>query len=205
MDANVANGHFRQAAEFFVETVGHVRPEQWDAPGLGEWSVRELVGHTGRALSVTVDYLQRGAERVEVEDPIEYFVIALRGGAAGAAAVAQRGREAGAALGSDPHAAVRATAERAIAVVEGADGEQLVGAAAGGMRLRDYLPTRTFELIVHTLDLARAIGQSVEPPAEPLAASLEIATQLALRRGHGPAVLHALTGRRGLPAGFSIV
>lgn len=203
MDATTATETFRQAARFFVATLDLVRPEQWDAPALGEWSVRDLVGHTGRALSTVELYLAEGAERVAVADAVEYFVTALRQGSP--AQVAQRGREAGAALGADPAAAMRQQADRSLALVADADGERLVGAPVGGMRLRDYLPTRTFELIVHTLDLAAALGHSVEPPPEALAASLEIATQLALRRGHGAVVLRALTGRCRLPIGFSVV
>ena len=49
------------------------------------------------------------------------------------------------------------------------------------------------------------LGLNVEPPHQALAESLELAAQVALRRGSGAAVLLALTGRRPLPEGFSIV
>ncbi len=73
------------------------------------------------------------------------------------------------------------------------------------MPLSAYLPTRTFELVVHTLDLAAAIHAPGEPPTEPLAASLELAAGLALHSGRGVEVLLALTGRRTLAADFSLV
>ena len=34
--------------------------------------------------------------------------------------------------------------------------DPVISTIFGGMRLSDYLPTRTFELVVHGLDIARA-------------------------------------------------
>ena len=76
---------------------------------------------------------------------------------------------------------------------------------AGGMRLGDYLPTRIFELVVHTLDLGRALGASLDVPARPAATALALVSELALGDGlAGPLVL-AATGRGGLPDGFSVL
>ena len=71
--------------------------------------------------------------------------------------MAERGREAGAALGADPAAAVAGIAARVLPVVGACDGTEVITTIAGGMRLADYLPTRTFELVVHTADLAAAL------------------------------------------------
>jgi hypothetical protein len=69
-----------------------------------------------------------------------------------------------------------------------------------------YLPTRTFELTVHTLDLVGALGVAAPPVLdEPVAACLELAAAAAARGASGAAVLLALAGRRGLPPGFSVV
>ena len=35
---------FRQAAEFFLQVVDQIPAASWDSPGLGEWSLRDLVG-----------------------------------------------------------------------------------------------------------------------------------------------------------------
>ena len=61
-----------------------------------------------------------------------------------------RGREAGVALGPDPIAAVRDIAARVLAQVQTTSDEVLVSTPVGGMRLIDYLPSRIFELAVHT-------------------------------------------------------
>lgn len=58
-----------------------------------------------------------------------------------------------------------------------------------GIRLSNYLPTRTFELAVHGLDIARAAGVDFTLPEGVLLESVEL----------------ALTGREPLPAEFSVV
>ncbi len=72
------------------------------------------------------------------------------------------------------------------------------------MRLSGYLPTRIFELAVHSLDIARATGLSAGLPNEVLAAATTLATQIAVELGEGEAVLLALTGRAELPHPFSV-
>ena len=41
---------FAEAARTLVELVQRLPPDRWDKPGLGEWNLRALVGHTSRAL-----------------------------------------------------------------------------------------------------------------------------------------------------------
>ena len=76
---------------------------------------------------------------------------------------------------------------------------------AGGMRLGDYLPTRTFELAVHTADLATALGEPLDVPSTAAAQALQVITDLALTDGLAGPLLLAATGRQGLPAGFSVL
>jgi hypothetical protein len=73
------------------------------------------------------------------------------------------------------------------------------------MRLGDYLPTRTFELAVHTADLAAALGVPPDVPATAAAQALQVVTGLALAHGLAGPLLLAATGRPGLPAGFSVL
>ena len=195
---------YEQAAQTFVDTVRQVGDEQWGSIALGEWNVRDLVGHTNRALLTVETYLGQPAAAVEVERPVDYF---LRAAAALAdpAAVAARGREAGQALGADPAATVRETAQRVLARVQTAPDDACVATPVGGMQLIDYLPTRVFELTVHTLDIAAAISAPVTPPSEAAAVTLGLLADLAASQPHkAAALLLAATGRRGLPSGFSV-
>jgi uncharacterized protein (TIGR03083 family) len=201
---------FDEAAAYFVSTVETIRPEQFATPGLGEWSVRDLVGHTSRSLLTIEIYLEQPVASVQVADAADYYLAVLRARDdptqhGNMAQVAQRGREAGAALGPDPASALRAIAARVRKLVAETHEDQLMSTAVGGMRLGDYLPTRIFELVVHTLDLAAALGAPLRPPAAPAQISLELAAAVALRSGRGSDVLLALTGRRPLPVGFSVV
>ena len=40
--------------------------DRWSEPGLGEWDIRALVGHTSRSLVTVEVYLARPAASVEV-------------------------------------------------------------------------------------------------------------------------------------------
>jgi uncharacterized protein (TIGR03083 family) len=193
---------FSDAARWFVDTTALVG-DRWDLPGLGEWDVRALVGHTSRSFTTIEAYLARPAARVDIVSPPDYYR-ATRPLAAGPA-VAERGREAGAALGEDPAAAVAAIAARVLALVDERDGTELVTTIVGGMRLADYLPTRTFELAVHTADLATALAVPLDVPSTAARQALHIVTELAIDEGLAGPLLLAATGRSGLPAGFSLL
>jgi uncharacterized protein (TIGR03083 family) len=193
---------FTDAAEWFVRTTGLV-DDRWQRPGLGEWDVRALVGHTSRSLLTVETYLARPAPAVQVGSATEYF-LATRAVAAGPA-VAARGRDAGTALGTDPAAAVAGIAERVLRLVDTQDGTELVSTIAGGMRLADYLPTRTFELTVHTADLAAALDVSPDVPATAAAQALHVVAELAVAEGLAGPLLLAATGRPGLPPAFSVL
>ena len=192
------------AAGWFVNTVEQVRPTQWEQPGLGVWTVRDLVGHTSRALLTVEMYLAKPAAQREVIRPVDYY-LRVQASLADPGSVAARGREAGIALGPDPIAAVRDIVARVLAQVKTASDEALVGTPVGGMRLIDYLPSRIFELAVHTLDLAMALPVTVTLPEPVAAVALHLLADLALQPDKAAALLLAATGRRASPAGFSVL
>jgi uncharacterized protein (TIGR03083 family) len=196
-----SRGAFTDAAQWFVRTAALVG-DRWGRPGLGEWDIRALVGHTSRSLLTVEMYLARPAAAVEVASAGDYFR-ATREMAAGPD-VAARGRDAGVALGADPAAAVAEIAGRVLPLVDTCEGTELLTTIAGGMRLEDYLPTRTFELAVHTADLATALGLPLDVPASAGAQSLQLVADLAISDGRAGALLLVATGRP-LPAGFSVL
>jgi hypothetical protein len=193
---------FADAAQWFVRTAALVG-DRWDRRGLGEWDIRALVGHTSRSLLTVEMYLARPAETVEVASAGDYF--RATSAAAADSAVAARGRDAGSALGSDPAAAVAEIAGRVLPLVDTRDGTELVTTIAGGMRLADYLPTRTFELAVHTADLATALGAPLDVPATAATQALRVVADLAVAGGRAGSLLLLATGRHGVPAGFSVL
>jgi uncharacterized protein (TIGR03083 family) len=192
------------AAGLFVNTVEQVGPTQWEQSGLGVWTVRDLVGHASRALLTVELYLAKPAAQREVMRPVDYYLRA-QAGLADPGSVAARGRAAGMALGPDPIAAVQDIAARVLAQVQTVSDEVLVSTPVGGMRLLDYLPSRIFELAVHTLDIAAALPVTVTLPESVATVALHLLVDLALQPDKAATLLLAATGRRALPAGFSVL
>jgi len=191
---------YLEAAGSFVDLVVSL-PRSLSGPGLGEWDLRSLVGHTARSLVTVSEYLRRPAPSVEVETAADY--VAGLAEAANDAGVTRRGVEAGERLGDDPAGAVRLLLDAATADLARARPDQLVTTYAGGMRLRDYLPTRSFELVVHCLDIAAAVPTRWTPPAAALSEAVHLAAEVAVRRGEGTLLLRLVTDRE--PGGLSIV
>lgn len=196
---------FKSAAATFVELVAQVEHvSDWTVPGLGVWDLRALVGHTSRALITTLKYLDQPVDTETISSPEQYYVMAAQH-ATDAGAVAERGRQAGADLGAHPAQFVADLASRAGTRVDTADPDAVVAVLGGGMRVRNYLPTRVFELVVHSFDISTATGVGVIFTPAVLTAATELAAHIAVATGEGRTVLGALTGREPLPAGFSIV
>ena len=196
---------FLGAAAAVADLIDTIPSTAWDGPGLSAWDLRALVGHTSRALVTVVTYLGRPAAAEEVATPEAYYAVTARAGGADPAAVAERGRAAGAALGADPASGFRALIADATVALDRAGDDDLVTTVAGGMRLLAYLPTRTFELAVHGADIAAATGLPVTIPPAVLTEAAALAARTAVEVGQGPVVLAALTGRTVLPPGFSVV
>ncbi|PJI94208.1 maleylpyruvate isomerase family mycothiol-dependent enzyme [Luteimicrobium subarcticum] len=197
---------FEAAAELFVALVARVPPDAWDRPGLGDWDVRALVGHTSRSFTTVLTYLDDRPEASDVGTAGDYYAATSRFlAAADPEAVAERGRAAGRALGDDPLAAVSDLWDRTVARLVDARPDDLLRTIVGGMRVRDYLPTRVLELVVHSRDLARALGLGLGVPDELVRAVTTLAVDAAVAQGEGGRVLDALVGRGTLPAGFSVV
>ena len=196
---------FASAARWFSALVNLVPATAWHQPGLGEWDLRALIGHTSRSL-ITVDtYLDRPTEQIAVATSWDYYRAASDLAAASPDAVVERGRQAGAALGDQPAQTIADLVDRVLARVQTA-GDPVIETIVGGMRFSDYLPTRTFELVVHGHDIAAALD--LDPPpldADTLAAALDLAGRIAIAAGSGATLLRALTGRTALPAGFTVV
>jgi uncharacterized protein (TIGR03083 family) len=196
---------FLSAAESFIAQVGSLPVAELARPGLGDWDLRSLVGHTSRSL-VTVDtYLDQPADAVEVPNAAAYYLWIAATGAASGGAVVERGRQAGAALGDDPAGFVGDLAARVADKLVGYDASYVLNTIAGGMVLGEYLRTRTFELVVHGLDIGRACGVEPSFDESALVDAASLAAEVAARSGQGPALLAAPTGRASLPRDFTIV
>lgn len=197
---------FAAAARWFGELLGRVPDTAWEGPGLGAWDLRALVGHASRSLVTVSTYLRSPAADEDARSAADYYAqVASFAAAAGPAAIVERGRQAGRDLGDDPVTTFGTLVDTALADVAAA-GDPLIQVIGGiGIRLGNYLPTRTFELAVHGLDVARATRLSHELPGDVLLAANALAVEIAVATGSGAAVLLALTGREPLAPRFSVV
>jgi uncharacterized protein (TIGR03083 family) len=205
----VTRATFASAATAFARLVHDIPGSKWDDPGLGEWDLRSLVGHASRSLITVSTYLQTTAEREDLPGAVEYYVYARQyASSAGAGAIVERGRQAGRELGADPATTVDHLVARALDDLgDLADVDDPLIAVIGGLGIRvsSYLPTRTFELAVHGLDVAQAAGVDFTLPTDVLLDATLLATRVGVALGHGVTVLSALTRRIALPAAFSVV
>jgi uncharacterized protein (TIGR03083 family) len=201
---------YRAAAVSFADLVSRLPDDSWDAPGLGDWTLRELVGHTvSSALRQVAPVLATPADEATLGSPQEYWAFARSAApelvATATAASSVDARETGAWLGDKAPTLVSELVGQATAALAAARDDDVVTTAAGGMRVRDWLPTRTFELVVHGLDIAAAAGVPFEVAPDAVTESVTLAAQVAAAVGDGVPVLRALTGRATLPDHFSVV
>jgi len=197
---------FTSAADAFVALVAHVPDTAWGDPGLGAWTVRDLTGHASRSLVTIETYLDNPPPPPDDErsSSVQYYLRVL-GGSANPADIEARGRAAGAALGADPAAAVASLRDRVVDRLADTPDDRVVATPGGALTLVDYLPTRTFELVVHSIDLAAAVGVPDGQPDPAVARAVTLAGEIAAVRADARRTLAALTGRDSLPPGFSVV
>lgn len=187
---------FLVAADAFLALAADiVATTDLTAPGLGDWTLRELLGHTARSLVTVAEYARPEPAPIEVEDAAAYYVATST---FDPVEIAARGRAAGEALGDDPLATLQAAAADARRALDALGEDGHVATIVGTMRPGEYLRTRTFELVVHCGDLARATGRPFTAPAAAIRDALGLALDVAVRTGRGEAALARLTGRPGL-------
>ena len=195
---------YLEAGDYFVSIVDSIEIDAFAAPALGEWCVRDLVGHTYRSFTTVLSYSAVPSDKVDFERPVDYF-LRLLSSDVNHGHIAERGRAAGLEIIEDPKMMVRGFAMYVKNKLEELSDDHIMGTLTGGMRLIDYLPTRTFELIIHTMDLTKALGLESSPPRRGMETTLQMIGQLALNRGYAQDLILSSTGRDGLARGFTVL
>jgi uncharacterized protein (TIGR03083 family) len=146
---------FVEASRFLVSAVGAVPGDRWDGPGLGGWSLRELVAHANRGQTLVGEYLLRPRPPEPPES--DYFT---------EEAVAARAATPSSRWVPIPRPPSRPASTAVVALQERTSG--------GGDRepgrqhaARTVPAARTTELTIHALDIAHALGEdgTAPPPA----------------------------------------
>jgi uncharacterized protein (TIGR03086 family) len=134
---------FRRASGGFMERLGRVRAEQWSASTpCSEWDVRALVNHVGGEY-MWVTELMAGRTVADVGDKFDGDV-----------------------LGDDPVARVALAQEAAAAAFDEPDAaSRTVQLSFGATPAMDYARQMAVDSVIHSWDLARAIGadESLDP------------------------------------------
>jgi len=154
---------FRSAAVSFADLIARVPADRWDSPGLGEWTLRDLAGHAASSgLRQVPGVLGNPDDEVERTSAEDYWLLARtvepEALAAATDASTADARETGVALGDDPAAVVGDLVGLATQALGKVEDDDVVGHLGRRHAVRDWLPTRTFELVVHGLDVAAAAG-----------------------------------------------
>jgi hypothetical protein len=205
-----ARDTYLSAAQAFVAVIERVPNHAWDRPSLGVWTLKELTGHASTAaLSSVIDAIARPATEEVIASPHAYYALARTVDPAiynaAVKASEDNAQEEAAALGDPLANGVRRLVDQVTSTLHKVHGDPLVETAAGGMRLDAWLPTRTFELAVHSIDIATSAELPAQLPNPVISEAAQLAARTAVANGDGIAVLTALTGRQQLPTGFSIV
>ena len=73
LDPLTTRSAFTDAAAVFLATVAAVADDQWEQPGLGEWTVRELTAHTIRSFETLERLCDTAAAVPVVESASAYY------------------------------------------------------------------------------------------------------------------------------------
>lgn len=182
---------FSRAAELFVSTVNTIPTNMWALPGLGVWTVRDLVGHMCRSILLVEDYATASPGK--------------RSGFGNSDDIARWGREAGQKLGDEPNSVVREIVDRVLSLIGSLSDDHILHLPTGKWTLSEYLRSRVCELTVHSIDVARAIGVNTPIPDECMHMTLHFYADSAIRQRKEKDLLLTLTGRKSLPKNFSLL
>ena len=194
---------YLESAEFFAKLVDGVDIDAWEDHALGQWTLRDLAGHTYRSISTVVGYSEKPAPEVDVESTTQWILNVRQN--ANPDRVAELGRSAGLEIMDSPTMMVRGFLNMAKERVNDLDDDFILATPQGGMRFIDYLQLRTMELVIHGSDLAKALGVEAKPPDGGMQVALQVLTGVAVAEGRGPALADALTGRNALPIGYNLL
>ena len=192
MDGRIFDG-YAAASKFLAETVAAIPNPDWGMIALDPWDLRMLVGHSNRSHTQVETYLLDPVEPEPHESPWH-----------SAEQIAERSRLAGIALGDDPASVIAETSKRVIGIVADTPGDAPISTPDGSYVLQNYLVSRICELTIHTLDIVKATGVEVEAPQAAIEETLAALNARLVRRGDGPSVVMALSGRTPLPSSYSL-
>jgi len=198
---------FKEAAEGVADFIDNDAWEWW-TPALGDWNLLDLTNHMMRAVATPAQYVAEPEPTgATLSSSAGYYAVYLAERAEDPgldAMVAERGSAHELVAGTVVQAFRDAVGE-GIAAVSDLDPYRKVPTPFGAMRVVDYLPTRTLELVVHGLDFAHAVDSHWGVPKTALAQAMGLVSEIARLTGKGQGFLMAATGRPWAQSVFPIL
>lgn len=192
------------SVESFLEVIRQIDPNQWDANALDQWSFRDLVGHTGRSIKLVKEFGSQRSESLDVQSAALHYQISLSPEGANQR-VAAGGVEAGNALGEEPVHHLQEAWIATLETLQSTEEDTVISYVNGGIKFGDYLRTRILELVVHSIDLAQAIGIDYEPPKEAMREALYLLADLAVDTPYASKLALISTGREISKTSFNVI
>ncbi len=187
---------FSMACQQFKEEVSLITPIDWEKPGLGNWDVKSLVGHAFRALTTLENYLEGTAPSSKtLKNAASYFIIANLSDPKVNEGIEKRGIESAQMLGDDPISKIEESISKVDSLLLSVDSHTLLNTPFGAMDILDYLDTRSFELVVHSLDISKVISRSIKFKTELLNFVWKLLGEIAIEKGICEDLLLNITGR----------
>lgn len=198
MDWPTQRAQFRACIEGVAEILSGA--PDYTIPAIGTWDLAGLVGHFLRAVRTPLSYLELptpdGPPLVDAAAYVcDYLEWRSEDTAAADESVAQRGIDEFPTTETDVPGLLASEAERLGDVLATHRPDRLITTRFGPMRLADYMRTRSMEVAIHGLDIARALDTRWEPPTALTGDVLSLLGEIALARGAGPDLLLVLSGR----------
>ncbi len=203
---------FKFATEGFVELVSNIPTGNLNNHALGDWTILELVAHSARAFTTIEDYSNKIGNLPPLMNAAEYFKLAADSPVGSQArinrdkGISERAKAASQDMKNDLCGFIKELATRVKNLVDNSADDTPIASPFGQMSLIGYLPTRTFELTVHSLDLSKAADLELPDIFNlPISESLKLAAEIASGTEAAKDILLAVCGRKSLPSNFSLV
>tara|TARA_B100000686_G_scaffold23678_1_gene22250 strand:+ start:4668 stop:5273 length:606 start_codon:yes stop_codon:yes gene_type:complete len=193
-----------ESVESFIEVIEQIKQDQWDSNALDQWSFRDLVGHTGRSIKLVKEFGSQRSESLDVQSAALHYQISLSPEGANQR-VAAGGVDAGNALGDDPVNHLKEAWIATQETVHSTTEDTVISYVNGGIKFGDYLRTRILELIVHSIDLAQAMGINYKPPKEAMREALYLLSDLAVDTPYASKLALISTGREISDTPFNVI
>lgn len=172
---------YEQAVQWFVASAARVPADAWTQHAMDRWTVRELVAHTSRSLDLVTKYLDAASGPVTILGRTGFTRLVFANPTPTLHRdVAERARETADALGPDIVMGVWRLGDDVLNRLATTPDDAPCTTHIGTLSLIDYLPSRVGELVVHTLDLYKAMDWSTDDaPALPIEVTLSFVAALA--------------------------